>query len=107
METPQKETIYIAIITAVLGGIMILRNIDSILKHIKNLISQYAEYWRIRSEKEKQQLQESRLRTAFFVKAIQLGIAEQKLSELNEKIRRQQNENKVGFSSNRNRADRP
>lgn len=100
MNTPPQATLIIAIFTAIVGSIMVLRNIDSILEGIKRLIAAHTEYWRVRAEREKQQLEESRIRAAFWVRAIQMGIAEEKLLELNQRIR-SQHENQNNSSHDR------
>lgn len=81
-----KETILIAILTALLGAIMVLRNIHEIISRIKALLDEYVRYWKLRNERENQALEESRIRTAFWIRAVQLGIAEEKLQELNRRI---------------------
>ena len=92
MQIPPKETLIIGVFTAIAGSIMILRNIGDILHRVKTILSAYGDYWKVKSERERQLLEESRIRTAFWVRAIQLGIAEEKLRELNTRVRSRSNE---------------
>lgn len=83
---PSKEVLYIAIMTAITGSIMILRNLSTILKQIGNILSEYQKFLQLKNERQLQELQERRLRTAFWMDAIRRGKAMEKLNSLDEKI---------------------
>lgn len=86
MSNAPKETLLIAIMTAILGGIMVLRNISAIIHQIRKILDEYTEFWRLRNEKQRQEIEERRLRIEFWSHAIQIGTAENKLRELEKGI---------------------
>ena len=87
MNDPTQQTIIIAIVTAILSGIVILRNLNEIMLQIKRILNEYAEGLRLKNERDRNEIQEQRLRVAFWMRAIQTGYAEEKLKTLSKGIK--------------------
>lgn len=86
MKPDENQTVIIAVMTAIVSAIMVLRNINGIIEQIKRILSEYAEYWRLRNEKQRNEIAEQRLRVAFWIKAIHTGNAPERLEKLKEGI---------------------
>lgn len=79
---PSTDVAFITIVTAILGGIIVLTKISAIIDRIKRILDQIAEYISLRNERKRQELNERRLKQLIWLKLIQSGSAADRLEDL-------------------------
>lgn len=84
---PPQATITIAILTAIAGSLIFLRHFNGIFKQIRQILGAYHRSITLRNEKHQLEIQEQRLRTAYWMSKIRKGEALQQLDWLDERIK--------------------